>query len=268
MKFLKKNKMILFLIFILTSCVIYACFDFNRYGDSAFFTNPILLYYQILENDILYFFIPLAPLFVMIPTIYNFNKELSSGNIRNSLSRIPYKTYIKKYYHSAFKMAFIFTYTCILLFICAGIMIGGFYVKGDLALYGSFSSPDLEWSNNPYLYIILYLMINYMHGVFCANIGLFYCKKNKNFLVCLILSYLTYIGLEIFSEIFIGSLLLTKIFGIHNISFNFNFFSAWQLYNVNELLVFGIAVFLLITSSFLVRWQYRNKEGVLIEVEK
>lgn len=231
--------------------------------------DPLIMFYHLLQDMNLSYLQILAPLFIMVPATYHFHRELHTGTIKNYLTRIKYNEYIKNKYREALTniwllpiFSFVILITCCLL--TKSISFGSGY-----ELYDWISSPDSKYINNLPLFMITYPIVLLIHSILYVNISLIYCKKNSNFLVTIILSYLTFIALDIFMETFIGNFLLARILNIHDITDSLNLFNIWIYDNVISLPFMIIYSCLLVISSlFIVFIKYKDKEGVIIESEK
>ncbi len=232
--------------------------------------DPIIMYYHLFTDKNLFYLETLAPLFVFIPCIYSFNKELSSGFFKYKLTRMNYKSFLKKSYKKALLNAWILpTFFVIMLFLCC-LYKGSFSFGSGKELYGYLSAtPNEKYISILGAFIFVYFLNLILHSIFYVNIGLLYCKKYSNYLVNIILSYITFIALDVVAEIFIGNLLLARILNIHNITDSLNLFNIWIYDNVISLpFTIIYALFLIISSAMILFFIYRNKEGVIIESEK
>ena len=232
--------------------------------------DPLIMYFYLFTDKNLFYLETLAPLFVFIPCIYDLNRELSSGFIKYKLTRMNYKTFLIKNYKKALSNIWILpAFFIIMLFLCC-LYMNSFSFGSGKDLYGYLSgSPSVEYIPILGTFIFVYFLNLILHSILYVNIGLLYCKKYKNYLVNIILSYITFIGLDIVAEIFIGNLLLAAILNIHNITDSLNLFNIWIYDNVVSL-PFSIiySLILAISSLIILIFIYRNKEGVIIESEK
>lgn len=233
-------------------------------------TNPIIMYFHLLTDMELEYIEILGPLFVFIPAIYEFHKELHTGYIKNCLTRVEYKKYMLKHYLKALSKCIILPlFVIILVFLCC-IYLKSFDFNSQTDLYGKMSgTPNIFEYGSQIEFALTYLLNLLLHSILYVNLGLLFCKKFSNFLVNVILSFLSFIILEIVLEVFIGNYLLALKLNIHNITDSLNLFNVWMYDNVISLL-FSIIFSLLLAalSTIMVIFIYKNKEGVLIESEK
>lgn len=268
MSFIKKNKVIIISILIMLIWGLYEII--NCYKEGVICDDPIITYFHLTNNLSLFYFQLLAPLFVFIPAIWDFHNELSSGYIKNCLTRMNYKKYIKKHYLNALTKSLILPLFVILLFLSSCILTNGFSFGSGGELYNTIlSMPDYKFISNVGLFLLTYIINITLHSILYVNIGLLYCKKYSNILVNIILSYLSFIILAIIMEVFIGNLLLSVALNIKNVTDSLNLFNIWVYSNTISLSFTIIYSFcLVLISTIIVYLIYKNKEGVIIEIEK
>lgn len=263
--FFKKNKLTIISFFILILWGVITLLSCIR--DT---TDPLILYFHMFADKNLYYLEILAPLFVIVPGIYQFHKELNTGFIKNCLTRTKYKKYLISHYFNALKKIWILPlfYVLMILFCC--IYLKSFNFGSGAEYYGYYTgSPDLKYASCIFSFMLTYFINLILQSILYLNVGLIYCKKYSNFLISLILSYLTFIILDIFLEVFIGNLLFARILNIHNITDSLNLFNFWTYHNVISL-QFSIiySLFLCILSLVMIMLIYKSEEGVIIEIEK
>lgn len=239
-------------------------------NDSFLSNDPIILYYHLFADKNLYFLEVLAPLFIIIPAVYQFHSELNTGTIKNYLTRIGYKKYLIKSYLKAISKIWILpAFMIVMIFICC-IYSKNFNIGSGKEYYGYLvGSPNPKYSSVLFSFLSVYFINLAIHSILYVNLGLLYCKKYSNFLISTILSYLSFIALDIIVEVFIGNLLLSKILNIHNVTDSLNLFNIWIYDNVVSLSFMIIYSLILVTLAFIsLIFTYKNKECVIIECEK
>lgn len=268
MSFIKKNKITIISILIMLIWGIYEIF--NCYKEGIICNDPIIIYFHLTNNLSLFYFQLLAPLFIFIPAIWNFHNELNSGYIKNCLTRINYKKYLKKHYLKALSKSLILPLFVIFLFLASCLLTGGFDFGSGGELYDLILSlPDSKFISNVSLFMLTYLINMLLHSILYVNLGLLYCRKYSNILVNIILSYLSFIILAIIMEVFVGNLLLSVVLNIKNVTDSLNLFNIWVYSNTISLSFAIIYSFcLVLISTIIVYLIYKNKEGVIIEIEK
>ncbi len=267
-RFIKKHKLIIISLFILIIWGMTQLLSCNN--DSFLSTDPLIMYYHLFIDKNLNFIEILGPLFVIIPSIYEFHSELSSGFIKNKLTRINYRKYLVNNYFKSISKFWILPVFAILLSLMCCIYFKNFNFGSGSEFYGYLmGSPDPKYANSILQFIIVYIINLALHSIFYVHLGLLYCKKYSNYLVNIILSFLTYIFIDIVAEIFIGNLLLSKILNIHNMTDSLNLFNVWILHDVVSLPFTVMYSLILVIATFIILYfLYRNEEGVIIETEK
>lgn len=210
-----------------------------------------------------------APFLIIIAASCCFHKKYRSGFFKYEISRMGYKKLFKKNIRRILLISLILPVFAILFFIGSFIISeGNLDLKNTIEVYPNIYTLWKPYQNNIPLYFFVYLLNLFLNGVFYCNLGLFFVKKNKNIFVSILLSFIGFLVLAIISEVFIGNLLLRKILKI-DIMASLNLFSFWEYsYTLNLGFMVGVALFLAIGSSIANYFNYRNKEGVIIESEK
>lgn len=268
MEFIKKNKLVIIFFTVAIAWLLYTVIkDIINFG--TFYTDPLLLFYHIFSDLDLSFFPLLAPLFVIIPTIWNFHSELNSGFIKNCLTRIEYRKYIKGLYFKSLKNCFVLPIFVIAAFLICCCITRNFSFGSQSDLYGYFMSPNPEYVKNIFVFMMVYIINITLHSIFYANLSLLYCKKNSNVFVNIILSYLTFIIIDIIMEVFVGAFLCAGVLDIHYVADTLNLFVIWQYDKVISLSMTVIyAIFLVLFSLLILFFIYKDRERVVIEIEK
>lgn len=207
----------------------------------------------------------IAPIFIIIPAIWNFHKKLKSGYIKNALTRESYRIYITKELLDSMKCIIIFPIMLIFLLIGCYIISGHF----DYSQFKSILVINEKFLDNLTLTMVVYFINLMLHSIFYINLGLIFCKKNRNILVSIISSFICFVLLDIFFEVFLGSFLFGKIFKLHGFVALFNLFGIWIYTDYTNLLSVIIFSILLVVISFIILLiEYRKKEDVVICCEE
>ena len=94
-------------------------------------------------------------------------------------------------------------------------------------------------------------------------------RKNHNLYISIILSYLLYIGIEIFLEGLIGKILFLNIFKIDSMMLYFNIMNIFSLNLVKGYpYTFIPLILILILTTLIVIKMYKNKESLIIDCDK
>ena len=266
-RFMKQNKFFLIsiiILFLLFIKVVRTCI-----AEGTISSDPLIMYYHMFQDLELCYLQLLGPLFVMIPSIYIMHNDLYTGMINNILMRIDYKQYLKETYLKVFKISFLLPVFVIISLLFCCFMTNSLDFGSGKELYEWISSPDIKYIDILPIFMLTYLVVLWLHSILYINIGLIVCRKKYNFLVTVILSYIYYIILAIILESVVGNLILARILGVHNISDTLNIFNIWLYDNVTSLGLVVIYTLILILISFIVLYKgYKDKEGVIIDVEK
>lgn len=205
-------------------------------------------------------------LLITIPSIAVVCSFLKNNILKNTLTRESYKKVMIKLFSKAYKPALILPILTIIAFIVCFISTGNFDFNN--AIQGNFVSWNIDSIKNPILFMVVYILRVFIVSLVYINISLLICKKNHNFVVATILSYLCFIGIEIFLEVVCNLLIFTVIlksgFGVV-----LNILAIFSLFDYYGLMYSILIPFLfLIVTTILVYCNYKNKEKLIIECEK
>lgn len=264
--FIKKNFLTIISILILLVWSIYCLITFHMPVET---NDPLICFYIIVCDEMLLLMI-IAPLFVIVPSIYEFHKKLHSGFIKNCLTRTSYRKYIINLYLEALSKSIIILpiFIIILLVLCC-IKTGNTSFGSGINYYDYYTSPPIQFGKDIIIFMLYYLIGIILNSIFYMNLGIIYIKKNSNVFVAIILAFISFIMLDIIGEGFIGGFLLAKTFNIHHYQDLFNLFNVWVydgIKNLNLCMLYYIA--LLFITGLIICLQYRKKEDVIIETEK
>lgn len=233
-------------------------------------TDAISLFFSILNSDFR-FLISILPLFILLPSCYNFYQKMKSGIIRSEIVRQNYNQYIKQNIIETYRSILIIPIFLIISFLIS------FLVCGRLDIWNKYDNIFAYQMENPldqeYILIlpvfwILYIVNHILLSGYYINVTLVFIRKRMPYLVSCVASFLVILGISVFLEIVIGKWLLELLFGIKGMNATFNSFCFWIPGDHSNIYIqFLISLFLFIASSFLVHIYYKNKEKVLIENE-
>ena len=265
-KFIKKYKLNILSTIILIiwgiSNVIICC------NEKLISSDPIITYYHMIVDLNLYYLPILAPLFIIVPAIYEFHCELHTGTIKNYLLRTKYKKYMLKKYLNSLKNSLILPLFVVFLILCSCLITKSIAFGSGSEFYGYIlAAPEKQYASIIGIFMIVYIFNIFLHSIFYVNLGLIYSKKYSNMLVNIVLSYLTFIGVNIVLEVFIGNI-LNSIFNVNNLNSVFNLFNIWTYSQIDNLYMpLLVSTLLVIVSSIFVYLIYNNKERVISEIE-
>lgn len=232
-------------------------------------SDTISIFFDILGNYSLRFIQIVAPLFIVTVAIWNFHKQLKTGFIKNIMTRMEYKKYIKSNIVRSWGYALILPVFLIIMFFISYLLSGHFDVR-----YTIENNPGYLFIDSKYIdvfpqFVFTYLLTLILHSIFWINLGYILSKKSRNIIVMLLSFFLTYIVIFMASEILIGGFILSNIFNIRTAMNYLNLSNIWVYEGINNLMipvVYGL--FLAVTSLLFVIKVYKDREGVIIENEK
>lgn len=206
-------------------------------------------------------------LFILIvtPSIFFTSRYMKNKMIINEATRCGYKHSLVNYFKKAYRPVFIVPLLILLSFGTAYLLTGNFNV-------GTKYINSIPWTadfvSNPWVFITLFILNAIVLSFLYINVSLIVVRKNHNFFLTLILSFLLLYGYDIFLEIFIGGILFTVIF--HS---DFAvYFNVLNVANFNDTLgliaPFVVPGISLILSFIILFFKYRNKEKLIIDCEK
>ncbi len=206
-------------------------------------------------------------LFILIvtPSIFFTSRYMKNKMIINEATRCDYKHSLANYLKKAYRPVFIVPLLILLSFGTAYLLTGNFNV-------GTKYINSIPWTanfvSNPWVFITLFILNAIVLSFLYINVSLIVVRKNHNFFVTLILSFLLLYGYDIFLEIFMGGILFTVIF--HS---DFAvYFNVLNVANFNDTLgliaPFVVPGISLILSFIILFFKYRNKEKLIIDCEK
>lgn len=211
------------------------------------------------------------PMAIIIFSSYDFYKVLHSGFIKNISFRQLYSKYIRNsVLKSWLKSIIVFVVPHIIIF-----MICAFY--SDFKLFDGNSSYISSIFNNNIPLLLSYFLYLMFYALFCCNLGLIFNKKNRRYIVNIILSEIVYIALTIFLELGIGTIIdnlstQNRSFIPYSSSATFlSVFNIFPYYYINILsqhwVTMLIIIILFTITTCLVYLIYSDKESVIIESE-
>lgn len=225
-------------------------------------------------NYMILFFI----LFISVPGIYQFYKEFRSGYVKNILIRESYSKYMKKVILDTLKKTiFIIPLTLLGCFIISYILCDGIV---DINYTFNHSMQGISLPSDTYLkslplFLTTYVLNLILLTIICGNISLICVKKAKNFILAIIMSLLVYFLTNIVLNVGLGTIIFEMLFQIDGAAYYTSFYNLISYEApINNAPIYGLMymiIFMVIStiiSYICLYWCYRNKEKVLIEVEK
>ncbi len=229
--------------------------------------DALTLTYEIVAHHEFQNFPLIEPLIIIILTINNIHSEFSSGMIKNYLTRIHYKDYLKKILKKSLKPALFLPFLFLLTFILS-CLITKFNFNMDAEVKGIAVYEPFKYDHF-LLYGFVLCIIHFFLGIFYGNIGILFCKKSKSKFITILYAYITYFIFVIILYAGVYALIINKILGISIPHEYFNLLAYWNLDSNNHLIIPCFFSFLFCISSYIILWKsYQRKERVLIENER
>lgn len=205
-------------------------------------------------------------LFIIMPSLLYISSYFKNKTIINDLTRMNYKQIkikiFKKSYQSALILPIVITVAFIICFLFTKTFDPTYAVK----------SASTGWSeytlNHPILFLIMYLLNIIIHSILYINISLCVVRKYHNYFVAVILSFLTFIGIEAFLEIVLNGIIFTTILK-SNYGIIFNIMNMISFNESCGIIISMLVPFIIAIISFLIlNVLYKEKEKLIIDCEK
>ena len=194
-----------------------------------------------------------AFLILVIPSLIIPSKLLKYNSLKKVKSKENYQSFIVKFLKSAFK--YIWLLPLLALIIILPITLITTFDPTYSILYNT-----SIWTGNiiyhPIMFIALYILNIFLYSCIFINISLIILRKQHNYILAIILSFLCYVGIELFLEVAVN----IEISNLFNIISPFMFSNQFGIENllIFTFVVFGISILGLYLS-------YRNKEKLIID---
>lgn len=209
------------------------------------------------EYSFIYFLA--VPFLIIMSSMYEISKRFKSGEIKNRLTRESYNNYIKDVFKSSYKSVILWPLITIYVLVFSYMISGTFEVSAETIAFTK------EILSHPALFIFSYLLNTILMSIFYINIGLILVPENRNYLVTVIETIMVYYGITLTNTFFIISFVLKDFKDSEKY---FDFFDMYT-YNDRELIPFNLLCLgVSLISLLLVYLKYKNKEKILIKLEK
>ena len=200
---------------------------------------------------------------IISSSLYTINRRYKHQEIKNYLTREDYNSYMKSIFKDAYKSVIIWPLLTIYGFIISYLISGTF--DPSYVLSTGISSFSMEILAHPFVFMISYLLNTIFMSIFYINIAIFLAPENRNYAVSVIESAMVYFGIVLLNTFFVISVLLK------NVKFAENYFDFFDMYTYSnrELIPFNIVCFAIMIISYIcVKLKYKNKEKIIIKLEK
>ena len=230
--------------------------------------STLKTYYDIINDNVNYnstslctVFYFLIPFLVITSSLYNISKKFKNQDIKNHLTRESYNKYIKKILLDSYKSVFIWPMITILLFMFSYII-----SNGSFEIIDTNSSFSYEILSNPVAFMLSNLLNTIFMSFFWTNIALLIVPDTRNYIVSVLESIMIYFGIALTNTFFV-ILLISKIFH-RDVEKYLDFFDVYNYYN-RELIPFNIlCLSIALISGLLVYLKYKNKEKIIMKLER
>lgn len=143
-----------------------------------------------------------------------------------------------------------------------------FYSKRVELLSYELSLVPWEHTSNIFMFILIYILNNLFTTLIYVNISLIVSRKYHNYFVSLILTFLSILGIQLFLEVVLNGLISGIMFKsdigiIFNIINSVPFNDSCGIYYP---ILFTFIV--LIITQVILHYSYKNKEKLIIDIEK
>lgn len=230
--------------------------------------STLKTYYDIINDNVSYNSISLCtafyfliPFLVIVSSLYNISKKFKNQDIKNHLTRESYNKYIKKILLDSYKSVFIWPMITILLFMFSYII-----SNGSFEIIDTNSSFSYEILSKPVMFMLSNLLNTIFMSFFWTNIALLIVPDTRNYIVSVLESIMIYFGIALTNTFFV-ILLISKILN-KEVEKYLDFLDVYT-YNNRNLLSFNIlCLSIALISGLLVYLKYKNKEKIIMKLER
>lgn len=208
----------------------------------------------------------ISPLIIAIAVVGTIHSEYSSGMFQNYLLRMDYKKYLRKMYKISIMASLIMPISLIIIFLVATVASGfNFNISDAITNIAVYDSAKYS---NFILYGIMICLIQFLISLFYSNIAAYCCKKNKNTLVAILLSYIMFIVSSLIVYLIVYAILINKILGFKELTDYFVISGYWFFdFDIKCIIPVIVSLILFSISYIVLRKSYKYKEVVICEYE-
>ncbi len=212
------------------------------------------------KNVLVIFFV------ISIPVLYNVCRIFRNKHLIYELTREDYKKFKKTLFKKSYFNSMILVLSILIVFIITTIYCKGFSTNPIIGEY--FIGGEIKYSMSPIFYIFTVLYRVLVAGMIYTNFSLIVARKNHNFYIANILSYLLFIGTEAVLE-GLGDYIFYEFFHIDSMIIFINMINVFNLNLGKGIIALYLPLtIILIVTSIIVYLKYRNKEKLIIDCEK
>lgn len=235
--------------------------DYENYKPTAYtsYYSYILEYIRKYCNEFILILI------ILIGSVFYATKYLRNRIILNDLSREDYKHVKKKLFCSSWKYSLLVPFMLVIVFSIVILFVGSVAIMENER--SGYLLENTIFANNVLVYFGVLLLNAFILTLLYCNIGLIVARKEHNYILAVIKSYIIIIGIEIFFEVILYHIIYKlsgSSFGVY-----FNIITVFEYtYTEKNLLTIWILLGLLVISFVVLYLSYRNKEHLIIDCEK
>ena len=261
---------LLLAISLIVSIIMFYCN--NMAGEMSYLkTNPDIyakisyfsFWWFLITFDIFAFIFYLSPIFIPIMTCYAFYEIYHSGYLTNIVQRDKYDNVLKKQIFKCWIKNLIIPLILIIFFIICMFIFPNGNVKP--ISFGETFVVANEYMGiiNPYLFVVLHMLLLFLYGIFITNISLILNKYIKKFSLLVIAVFIIVMIIENYGNLILGPL-VRNITGITRIANGFSVLNLLYLDGIPSLWweFLWIIILNILTIIFIIKI-YSNKEKVL-----
>lgn len=241
--------------------------DINRGLENYLKMDAITLFSEIIQHELFSMLQFISPLIIMIAIVGVIHKEINTGYIKNILLRNKYKDYIVSIIKKCCKVALIIPLSILFVFVISCLITRFNFNVNDFvkmtAVYDQFKY------NNFFLYIITIMLVQFLVSFVYSILGVVSALKNKNTLVAILLGYIYFLLLVVIIYLGVYVIFVNKLLGFTNLTEYFSITGYWFFDgNINLFAIIIISFILFILSLIFLYFKVKDKEKVIINVEK
>jgi len=220
---------------------------------------------NIMTNEFAIYIILISPVLITIAAVSDFFNEYHTGFFQNVLIKKKYSTYIKEnIYKSWLKGGLIIPFISIIIIMISYILYPiSTIMKSDYSIL-YFCDAFIK---SPYLGFIFSTINMFLFGVLAINIGIILTKYVKHFVLMIIATFLSFVGISIFSEVVLGGIFAYNL-NDKNIMNSFSIYNSWKLDDVQNLWLNSVVlIFYILLTLYLIFKIFKNKEKIILNYE-
>lgn len=279
-KILNKKLYILTISFMLLALIISIIMHLTKYSDVEWLKyfddlsglrkiSKFSFWWYIGTNELYGTIAYIFPIILLTASCYSFFTIYHSGYFQNIILIAGYKKSIVSEILKSWLYSLILPIISLISFFISGFI----YPNKKILAYSETDGFPFQLVNkfmesiNPYVFIVIYMLLLILFGIIIINIGLCFARYIKKYYLSCLASFITIIFFENFNNLLIAPL-VAKITGITKMA---NGFSIYNIYYLDScpsflwMIIFTILLFCL--TSIILFKIYNKKEDVVLDYE-